>query len=146
MINSIISPVPLKPALPAVGHLVSAPGKTGQLLMATPLNNHADAGKAKKSDGNQPAAPVEQGASARIKALQQQIEDLQQQLLALKDADGDAKQIEQQKQLIQARIAMLQAEIARIRKEELEKQQAEQMKMADGVNRPTPHNALDVYI
>ncbi|VEA69158.1 Uncharacterised protein [Serratia rubidaea] len=41
---------------------------------------------------------------------------------------------------------MLQAEIARIRKEELEKQQAEQMKVANGVNRPTPHNALDVYI
>ncbi|SVK54539.1 Uncharacterised protein [Acinetobacter baumannii] len=46
---------------------------------------------------------------------------------------------------------MLQAEIARIQKEEMEKQQQEQMEKAaaksgDGVNRPTPLNAVDVYI
>ncbi|MEB6336920.1 FlxA-like family protein [Serratia rhizosphaerae] len=143
MINSIIMSIPLKPALPAVSRLVSAPGKTGQLLMTTPLDTHPNAGKTKKSDGSQ---PVEHGAPARIKALQQQIQDLQQQLLELKDSDGDAKQIERQKQLIQARIAMLQAEIARIRKEEMEKQQLAHAKTADGVNRPTPYNALDVYI
>ncbi len=55
------------------------------------------------------------------------------------------------KQLIEAQIKMLQAEIARIQKEEMEKQQQEQMKKAaaqagDGVNRPTPLNAVDVYI
>ncbi|MHC5176323.1 FlxA-like family protein [Serratia rhizosphaerae] len=146
MINGIITSAVLKPALPAVGRLASAPGNAGQLLMATPLDTHPNAGKAKKNDGNQPAAPVEHGAPARIKALQQQIQDLQQQLLELKDSGGDAKQIEQQKQLLQARIAMLQAEIARIRKEEMEKQQLEHAKTADGVNRPTPYNALDVYI
>lgn len=44
---------------------------------------------------------------------------------------------------------MLQAEIARIQKQEMEKQQQEQMAKAmsgDGVNRPTDANAVDVYI
>lgn len=157
MSTSISMIVPVKNTVPGVSHVFSAPGNEGQVLMAKPLNPQPEGGKPKETqeaDGNQ-VKISDSGASARIKALNKQIQVLQQKLVDLKDSDGDPKEIEKQKQLIQAQIKMLQAEIARIQKEEMEKQQAAQMAKAnesiapakgDGINRPTAANAVDVYI
>ncbi|VEA67053.1 Uncharacterised protein [Serratia plymuthica] len=124
--------------------------------MAKPVNQQPEGGKSKETESAGEQVNIsDSSASARIKALNKQIQDLQQKLVDLKDSGGDAKQIETQKQLIQAQIKMLQAEIERIQKEEMEKQQQEQMAKAasgsapvkgDGVNRPTALNAVDVYI
>lgn len=159
MSTSITMIVPVKNTVPGVSNVFSAPGKQGQVLMAKPVNQQPEGGKSKETEGA--AGSEEQvnisdsSASARIKALTKQIQDLQQKLVDLKDSGGDAKEIEKQKQLILAQIKMLQAEIERIQKEEMEKQQQEQMAKAasgntpvkgDGVNRPTALNAVDVYI
>ncbi|ASM17797.1 MULTISPECIES: FlxA-like family protein [Serratia] len=155
MSTTITMIVPIKNTVPGVSNVFSAPGHQGELLMAKPVNNQPQGGKMEKNEranGNdEPVNLNESRASARIKALNRQIQALQQKLVELKDSDADPKEIEKQKQLIEAQIKMLQAEIARIQKEEMEKQQQEQMEKAaaragDGVNRPTPLNAVDVYI
>lgn len=158
MSTSITMVVPVKNTVPGVGNVFSAPGNQGQVLMAKPVNQQPEGGKpkeAKGAGGGERVNTSNNSASARIKALNKQIQDLQQKLVDLKDSGGDAKQIERQKQLIQAQIKMLQAEIERLQKEEIEKQQQEQMAKAasgsaslkgDGVNRPTALNAVDVYI
>lgn len=158
MSTSISMVVPVKNTVPGVSNVFSAPGKQGQVLMAKPVNQQPEGGKPKETEGAGGGEQVnisDSSASARIKALNKQIQDLQQKLVDLKDSGGDAKEIEKQKQLIQAQIKMLQAEIERIQKEEMEKQQQEQMAKAasgsapvkgDGVNRPTALNAVDVYI
>ncbi|HBK4794196.1 TPA: FlxA-like family protein [Serratia marcescens] len=155
MSTTITMIVPIKNTVPGVSHVFSAPGHQGELLMAKPVNNQPEGGKAKKSEGasgnDEPENLNESRASARIKALNRQIQALQQKLVELKDSSADPKEIEKQKQQIEAMIRMLQAEIARIQREEMEKQQQKQMEKAaaqagDGVNRPTPLNAVDVYI
>lgn len=158
MSTSITMIVPVKNTVPGISNVFSAPGNEGQLLMAKPVNQQPEGGKMKETKeaaGNDQVKVADSGASARIKALNKQIQNLQQKLVDLKDAEGDPKEIEKQKQLIQAQIKMLQAEIARIQKEEMEKQQAAQMASAadsatpvkgDGINRPTARNAVDVYI
>lgn len=154
MSNIITMLVAPKHSLPAVGNLFSAPGKEGTLLMAAPVNNNPEAEKASGSDSDKPVTPKNNSAAARIEALQQQIQNLQKKLVELQDSGGDVEQINRQKQLIQAQIKLLQAEIARIQKEEMQKQQQEHMDQTmqshtsngDGINRPTPLNALDVYI
>ncbi|MGO2368151.1 MAG: FlxA-like family protein [Serratia sp. (in: enterobacteria)] len=158
MSTNITMIVPVKNTLPGVSRVFSAPGNEGQLLMAKPVNQQPEGGKMKEAKAggiNDRVKVTDSNASARIKVLNKQIQDLQQKLVDLKDSDADPKEIEKQKQLIQAQIKMLQAEIARIQKEEMEKQQAAQMAKAadsgspakgDGINRPTAHNAVDVYI
>ncbi|MFI8416721.1 FlxA-like family protein [Serratia sp. NPDC078593] len=154
MSNIITMLVPPKHSLPAVGNVFSAPGKESPLLMAAPVNTNPEAEKASGSDNDKPVAPKNNSAAARIEALQQQIQNLQKKLVELQNSGDDVEQINQQKQLIQAQIKLLQAEIARIQKEEMQKQQQEHMAQTtqgrspngDGINRPTPLNALDVYI
>ena len=149
MSANITMVVPIKNPIAGVGEVFTATGKGGAALMAAPVNNAPEAGKAKKNDNDAPVAPKDSSAASRISALFKQIQNLQQKLVELQNSDGDAKQIEQQKQLIMSQIQMLQAEIARIQKQEMEKQQQEQMAKAmqgDGVNRPTADNAVDVYI
>jgi len=158
MSTNITMIVPVKNTLPGVSRVFSAPGNEGQLLMAKPVNQQPEGGKMKEAKAggiNDRVKVTDSNASARIKVLNKQIQDLQQKLVDLKDSDADPKEIEKQKQQIQALIKMLQAEIARIQREEMEKQQAAQMAKAaggvspakgDGINRPTAHNAVDVYI
>ncbi|CAI0727464.1 Uncharacterised protein [Serratia liquefaciens] len=155
---SITMIVPVKNTVPGVSNVFSAPGNTGQVLMAKPVHQQPEGDKSnetKAAGGSDRISVSDSSASARIKVLNKQIQALQQKLVDLKDSDSDPKEIEKQKQLIQAQIKMLQAEIARIQKEEMEKQQAEQMAKAnesivpakgDGINRPTAANAVDVYI
>lgn len=132
MSTSITMIVPVKNTVPGVSNVFSAPGNTGQVLMAKPVHQQPEGDKSnetKAAGGSDRVSVSDSSASARIKVLNKQIQALQQKLVDLKDSDSDPK--------------------------EIEKQQAEQMAKAnesivpakgDGINRPTAANAVDVYI
>lgn len=132
MSTSITMIVPVKNTVPGVSNVFSAPGNTGQVLMAKPVHQQPEGDKSnetKAAGGSDRVSVSDSSTSARIKVLNKQIQALQQKLVDLKDSDSDPK--------------------------EIEKQQAEQMAKAnesivpakgDGINRPTAANAVDVYI
>lgn len=49
MSTSITMIVPIKNTVPGVSNVFSAPGHQGELLMAKPVNNQPEGGKAKKA-------------------------------------------------------------------------------------------------
>lgn len=98
------------------------------------------------------------GSASQVATLNKQITQLQAQL---KDLGNDTtltdEQKSEQQQLIEGQIQMIEAQIAQVEQQQAEKAQEKQSsakddtantisKAADGVNRPTATNALNVYI
>ncbi|BCQ36005.1 FlxA-like family protein [Erwinia rhapontici] len=97
------------------------------------------------------------GSVSQTASIYKQIVKLQEQL---KNLSGDTtlttEQKSEQQQLIESQIALLQSQIAQIQQQEAEKAAEKQQeskaadsgssKIADGVNRPTENNKLNVYI
>jgi len=93
------------------------------------------------------------GAASEIAAINKQIAAITSQLKSLADNHTlTQEQKSEQQQMLESQIQMLYAQIAQIQQREAEKaeqqQQTEQpvSARADGINRPTPDNQLDVYI
>ena len=98
------------------------------------------------------------GSASQVATLNKQITQLQAQL---KDLGNDTtltdEQKSEQQQLIEGQIQMIEAQIAQVEQQQAEKAQEKQSsakndtantisKAADGVNRPTATNTLNVYI
>lgn len=90
-------------------------------------------------------------------SIAKQIVRLQEQLKSMAgDTTLDEDQKAEQQQMIETQIMMLEAQLAQIQQQQAEKAAEQQeaskaadsgsSKMADGVNRPTEDNQLNVYI
>lgn len=98
------------------------------------------------------------GGDSQIAAITKQITQLTNKLKDLaSDSTMDAKDKKVMQDLVQGQIQMLEAQIAQIQQQQaqqaVDKQQASQeeadrssTKAADGINRPTKDNVIDVYI
>lgn len=96
-------------------------------------------------------------SASQTASISKQIVRLQEQLKSMAgDTTLDEDQKAKQQQMIENQIMMLEAQLAQIQQQQAEKAAEQQeaskaddtgsSKIADGVNRPTENNKLNVYI
>ena len=92
-------------------------------------------------------------AASQIASINQQIQSITKQLKELSNNDYlTIEQKAEQQQLLESQIQILQAQLAQLQQKQAEKAQQTQPisqsseTKADGVNRPTDENQLNVYI